>query len=309
MQAPTRPTQRTRTSSRPWRAFWFAGALAAAIALLTLTPLGTYAGNWLTIFEPKHFVGVTLSQADIHDLGGIARLQRYGTLREISRPHALEVSGKSAAAARSRLSLRLPASLPDNVPHQARYEVISRGSADFTFNAARAKRSGTAPAMPAQVDGTTLQLTVGPAVVATFGDQRALHAYERKHVKGYGPSASLSGAMPPALVVAQAPTPRLTSDKASVQDVIEYLAAQRGVPARVAAQIKAISDPASTLPLPIPVNRANADSVRVQGVDGLAIGDNTGVGSGVVWQKDGIVYAVAGSLPMTQILDIANSLR
>jgi hypothetical protein len=176
--------------------------------------------------------------------------------------------------------------LPDNVPHQARYEVISRGSADFTFNAARAKRSGTAPAMPAQVDGTTLQLTVGPAVVATFGDQRALHAYERKHVKGYGPSASPSGAMPPALVVAQ-----------------------RGVPARVAAQIKAISDPASTLPLPIPVNRANADSVRVQGVDGLAIGDNTGVGSGVVWQKDGIVYAVAGSLPMTQILDIANSLR
>jgi hypothetical protein len=49
--------------------------------------------------------------------------------------------------------------------------------------------------------------------------------------------------------------------------------------------------------------------VQVQGTSGLAVGDNTGIGSGVIWEKDGVVYGVAGALPESQILAIANSLQ
>jgi len=47
----------------------------------------------------------------------------------------------------------------------------------------------------------------------------------------------------------------------------------------------------------------------VQNVDGLALGDNTGLGAGVIWIKGNTVYAVAGTLKQSQILVIANNLH
>ena len=41
----------------------------------------------------------------------------------------------------------------------------------------------------------------------------------------------------------------------------------------------------------------------------MALGDNTGVGSGVVWVKDGFVYLVAGSLKQSDAINIANNLK
>jgi hypothetical protein len=50
-------------------------------------------------------------------------------------------------------------------------------------------------------------------------------------------------------------------------------------------------------------------SVQVQGVPGYAVGDNTGLGSGVIWEKGGIIYGVAGTLSQDAVLSVANSLR
>ena len=47
----------------------------------------------------------------------------------------------------------------------------------------------------------------------------------------------------------------------------------------------------------------------MQGVDGVALGDNTGVGSAVVWIKGGHVWVVAGSIKQSDALDIANNLK
>ena len=41
----------------------------------------------------------------------------------------------------------------------------------------------------------------------------------------------------------------------------------------------------------------------------VALGDNTGVGSGVVWVKDGYVYVVVGSIKQSDAIDIANNLK
>jgi hypothetical protein len=44
-------------------------------------------------------------------------------------------------------------------------------------------------------------------------------------------------------------------------------------------------------------------------VDGVAVGDNTGLGAGVIWIKSGTVYGVAGTLKQDAILAIANGLK
>jgi hypothetical protein len=113
----------------------------------------------------------------------------------------------------------------------------------------------------------------------------------------------------PKLLVAQAPAPRVSSTGASAREIEAYLLAQPGVPAQLAAQIAAIGDPSTTLPIPIPIDKAYASPVTVQGARGLAMGDNTGLGSGVIWERGGMIYAVAGALPMQTVLTVANSMQ
>jgi hypothetical protein len=143
--------------------------------------------------------------------------------------------------------------------------------------------------MPANIDGSTLYLTVGPAVVESFGVS--------------------AGQQLPSLVIAQARVPRVQSTGVSVRQLEEYLLIQPGISPTLAAQIRAIGDPSQTLPIPIPANLATSHSVTVQGVQGVAIGDSSGLGSALIWVKDGVVYAVGGTLTENQVLQVANSLR
>jgi hypothetical protein len=107
--------------------------------------------------------------------------------------------------------------------------------------------------------------------------------------------------------VAKAPT--VGSDGATVAEIQGYLLSQPTVSPALAAQIRAMGDPASTLPVPIPVGQAAAKNVGVHGTTGLFVGDSTGLGSGVLWQQNGLVYIVAGTLTEAETLAIANSLK
>ena len=77
----------------------------------------------------------------------------------------------------------------------------------------------------------------------------------------------------------------------------------------MAAAIRSIGDPTTTLPIPVPIEYATSSKVTVQGVQGVALGDNTGLGSGVIWIKDGNVFAVAGPLKQSDVLDVARNLK
>jgi hypothetical protein len=153
--------------------------------------------------------------------------------------------------------------------------------------------------MPANIDGSKLFITGGPAVVSFYDD-------------GTTPTGA-TGASPftgmPKLIVAQGKPPVVQSDGVTVEQLQSYLLAQPGISPQLAAQIRAIKDPSSTLPIPIPVDMATSKKVTVQGVEGIFVGDSTGLGSAVIWQKEGIVYGVAGTLTEQQVLAVANSLR
>jgi hypothetical protein len=95
----------------------------------------------------------------------------------------------------------------------------------------------------------------------------------------------------------------------SAAELEQYLLAQPGISPDLAAAIKAIGDPTSALPIPVPVNKASAHSISVQGVQGLAVADSTGLGGGLVWIKNGTIYGVAGTYTESQLIAFANSLH
>jgi hypothetical protein len=108
-------------------------------------------------------------------------------------------------------------------------------------------------------------------------------------------------------VIAQTRVPTVDSTGATAAELEDYLLSQPGVPPDIAAQIRAIKDPSSTLPIPIPKGLATTEQVQVNGVQGLLI--KAVLGAGVVWQKNGVIYAVGGQLTPEQVLAIATSLH
>jgi hypothetical protein len=271
------------------------------------------AGNLIKIFEPERVVGVPLN---LSSLGSLPDLAAYGTVSVVKEPAGTDVGSREAAAAASGLRLLAPETMA-GVKGDPVFTVISAGSGSFTFDLARAKAATGGSDLPASLDGTTLFVTGGPAVIETVGgpshtgsDIAPDTGTEAAGVTGREKIdvAAILGRLPD-LVIVQMKAPVVSSDGPSVHDYEEALLGLPGIPADLAAQIRALGDPSSTLPVPIPVELAASHSVDVNGVKALAIGDNTGVGSGVVWQANGMVYAVGGTLTENQVLEIARSMH
>jgi hypothetical protein len=294
--------------SGPW--LIAATAAAAAVCLLAFTPVGTYAQNFLTIFEPEQFVALPVSRSEIVSLPD---LTRFGTMTQRVAPQVRDVSGQAAAAALAGFPVEVPTWLPTGTPAVARYAVTSGSDSTFTFSAR--KMSAMAPhgrplaTMPRALDGAMLELRTRPAVILAYGEPvSSLRGSESSSRRNANDDESRGRDFPP-LVVVQAPVPSVRSTGATVAEIEEYLLHQPGVSPALAAQIRAIGDPATTVPIPIPIDRAFGQRVRVQGVDGLGIGDDTGVGGIVIWQRNGMIYGVAGQLRQRDILAIAESMR
>jgi hypothetical protein len=298
----------TRGGSEPRRVavnIWLRGlAAAATVALVaTLLTVSGLAETILTIFEPKQLVAVPIT---VTDLSGATSFGAFGTLTWTEQPKPYDVPDLSTAARDSGMKVLVPDNLPAGVgpPH---YGVMNKTTATFTFSADRTRQAAAAqqrtpPPMPANIDGSKLFITGGPAVVAYYADTS--NPTGASGASGASPFAGM-----PKLVVAQGKPPVVQSDGVTVEQLQNYLLAQPGISPQLAAQIRAIKDPSSTLPVPIPVDMASSKKVTVQGVEGIFVGDSTGLGSAVIWQKDGIVYGVAGTLTEQQVLAVANSLH
>jgi hypothetical protein len=258
----------------------------------------------LTIFEPKQVTAVPITSTDIAT--AVNGLTTYGTLTWSTPPKPYDVPDAATAAKDSGLTVLVPSQLPAGVSQSsARYGVMPRTTATFTFSAdqtrqAASRLSRTPPPMPANIDGSKLFITGGPGVVQYYADDATAPA---------AGTANTPFAGMPKLIIAQGKGPVVQSDGVTVEQLQQYLLAQPGITPALAAQIKAIKDPSSTLPIPIPVDMASSKTITVQGVQGVFIGDSTGLGSAVIWSKDGLVFGVAGTLSEAEILKVANSLR
>lgn len=288
-------------------AFWSACAAALLVVLVLGTPLRSVAAGFLAIFEPRQFVALPISRSETEHMRALPDLAKYGTMREIVHQRRATAANAARAAALAQFLVRVPAFVPAGLP-APEYRVISRSTGAFTFDAAKAAAAATAagsslPPMPPGLNGSTLETSVGPAVLALYVTPQERASEHRAQLRGEHRRGW------PKLLVAQMPVPTIASNGVSATTIVGYLAAQPGLPPQIAAELRAVADPAATLPIPIPIDRMHAEPVTVQGARGLFVGDNTGVGAGVIWQNRGYVYGVAGTLPVRTILAVANSLH
>ena len=267
----------------------WAGAATAAVVVAVSLSLTGVADTIFQIFEAKQFTAVSVTPGDLQSLGQLAA---FGTVTWSTPPSPRQVASAFEASAATALAAPV-VTLPTGATGTATYAVLDHTTASFSFDAAKAaaaaaKVGRTPPPMPAGIDGSTLTFAGGPAIIVTYGAAQST----------------------PALVVAISKAPTVGSDRASIAQIQGYLLAQPGISPELAAQIRNINDPASTLPVPIPVGQAATKRVTVHGVsNGLFIGDSTGLGSGVIWQQNGLVYLVGGTLTESETLAVANSLR
>lgn len=270
--------------------------LAFAAVLLGVLSASGLAQTLVKIFEPQQFQAIKVSPSDLNRAG---LALDYGKLKWTSGPPDLKpVDSATQAAAQSGLPILAPSSLPSGVPLTVSYAVAPRTTGSYTLNAATLRSSAekarvAVSPMPASIDGSTLYLDAGPALVEIYG--------------GAAPSGSGLLSEAPALVILQTRTPTVSSTGATAQQLVDYLLSQPGVPPEVAAQVRAIKDPSTTFPVFIPAGLATSRQVQVQGVQGLLV--DAGILSGVVWQRNGVIYAVGGQLTPDQVLAIANSLH
>jgi hypothetical protein len=310
-----------RFGPRTLRFGWLTGVAAAAVLALGLgfTPLRSTAANFLAVFEPHTFAPIAVTRGDLEALRGLPELSAFGSSQIGGPASQVATFGDTQSAARFlHRNVLQPHYLPTRFDAGVHVRVTSARSGSFTFQAAKARASAARnhavlPPMPAGIDGSTLYATLGPVVLAVYGDlpaySPALGSMKPGASRFRARLLSRSSNLPSStLAVVQAPAPRVYSSGASVSEIVAYLLAQPGMPADLAAQIRAIGDPSTTLPIPIVLDRSVAQRVPVQGVQGLAIGDETGVGSAVIWQRAGMVYAVTGPLSESELLAVANSL-
>jgi len=272
------------------------GVLAAATVILALVVTGVAQGLF---FRPQSVQVVQVSVADLQSLNGLGD---FGTLTWSTKPEPQLVTSAAEAARVSGLHIPVVGTLPSGVSSDVTYAAMPAAVGVFTFDAAKAaaaaaKAGKTLPAMPAGMDGSKLTVTVGPAVVEIFGNLNA------------GAASDASQLSLPQLVVGSSSAPVVTSSGVTTQQLEDYLLSLPGVSPKLAAAIRAVKDPSTTLPIPIPIEYATSKTVTVQGVDGVAVGDNTGLGAGVIWIKGGTVYGVAGTLKQNVILEIADGLK
>jgi hypothetical protein len=281
-----------RPGSRPM-------VLAFATAVAAIALLVTAIAQDSNTFTPQTLTPVPVTMADMEAL---SQLSAYGTISWTKQPQPHIVTSADDAHNTSGLPVPKVKALPTGVSSTVTYAAMGQATAVFTFSTAKAAAAAaqagkTLPALPAGIDGAQLTVTVGPAVAEIYGN-----------ISKPASGSDITQSNLPQLIVGETTAPVATSSQVTVVQFENYLLSQPGISPELTAAIKAIGDPSTTLPIPIPVQFATSSTQTIQGVQGLALGDNTGVGAGVIWIKNGVVYGVVGTIKRDDAVDIANHL-
>jgi hypothetical protein len=282
--------QPVATRSRDWRSMLRSPVVAVVAALALLTGATAAAANdWLPIFRTEKIAPVTLSQAD---LVAMPDLSAYGDLDMAQEAEFRRVPDAAAAQKASGLALPQVRDLPRGVTGEPAYQVVGKVGATFTFSVEKAAKAAAAvgeplPPPPPGLDGSQFRLTAGPGAAAVWS----------------------GGSQAPALVVARVVAPTAYSTGIAFPTAVGYLLTLPGLPDNVAAHLRGFTGDATTLPLPVNSTYLTASTADVGGRPATVLTSRDGVLAGVVWVRDGVVTAVAGSLSADEVLSVARGLR
>jgi hypothetical protein len=294
-RTPHSPGRRRRTTAATarrgrWRSGLRRPAVAALGAAVVLTGAGVAAAtDWLPIFHTEQVAAVPVNTAELNQLPD---LSAYGDLQVSGDGAPEQVADAATAHDRTGLAVPRVGDLPRGVTGDPVYEVGSQVSATFTFSAAKAGEAASAtgqelPPVPPGLDGSKVRLQAGPGVAEVW-----------KQTSGV-----------PTLVVARLVAPTADSSGVPFDTVRDYLLSLPGLPAGLAAQLRAFPADASTLPLPVPADLVTTSSADVAGSEASVLTSRDGIMSAVVWVNDGVLTGVGGSLSADEVLAVARGLR
>jgi hypothetical protein len=111
------------------------------------------------------------------------------------------------------------------------------------------------------------------------------------------------------MVVARAVAPTAESSGIPFATARDYLLSLPSLPEDVAAQLRRFAAEGDTLPVPVLSEELESSRADVGGAPATVLRSRDGSMAGVVWVRDGVVNAVAGSLSEEEVLSVARGLR
>jgi hypothetical protein len=308
-KAPTQVLPAKKATTQKWyrtRRAWLIAAVVTVLLALVLFPnSGVFANQLFSLFRIQQFQSVQITRQDIQTLSSrpIPSLEDLGSLQ--TQAGSLQIHDnltETQAAQMVNYPILLPHYLPQGIPNDPDFGVMDSGHALFTFSASQAhdyfvKNGYGNVSIPANLDGATFDITTSAGVVIAYGNQAETQ-----------------------FMVVEVPSPVISATgKASLQDLRDFVLSLPGLPPQLVAQLKQIDLNSGVVPLPIPAG-IGSQSITVHGTTGLLLTSNISTtiaqiksfpaGSATVWQVQGIIYAVGGTVSDTnQLLTSANSLR
>ncbi|MGE0543971.1 MAG: anti-sigma factor [Dehalococcoidia bacterium] len=291
---------------RRWRVAVAGMAAALALIAFAVTPPGReVTAQIMSQFRSERFEAVPLTAVQLENLAKtLAQLEQVGTVEGVEAlgNGAMEVDSVAEAEQLAGFALKQPdaATLPqgyDATP--STISVIPAATARFTFDDAKARAYfqsiGRAEVeLPPRFDGASIVVNTPPVVLMLFTRD--------------GASGPADFAIP--LVVGQAGT--LTVDAAggvTLEELRDFLLDLPGLSPETVTQLRNIQDWQSTIPIPVPVDLVSWRRTTVAGGPGLALADTMGIGSVLIWQRDGFMHGVGGVGSPGDIQRIADGLR
>jgi hypothetical protein len=302
--APVPLRRRGRLARLDARTRGVAAALVAAVVLVGLvaTPGGrAAAAGFLAQFRSQQFQVVSLDAHQSTQIGDVVNeLLEIGvfagdSLEEagFGEPRAAADLAEAGRVAGFAVPAVDPSVLPAGVGRTPnRILVTPARETRIIFDRDRAldylRRNGRPDArLPERYDRTQLVVQVPAAVVQQF--------------------AGRDGG--PAVLVGKAGTLGLdTEGGASLEELRELVLGLPGLPAETVAQLRAIDDWRTTLPLPVPADQVRWRPATVGGAEAFSFADQTGRLHALLWQRGGYIWGVAGVLDSDEARDVADSL-
>jgi hypothetical protein len=315
----------SRRSGHAGRRLVLPGAAAVLIVVTALTPAGRGAvAGVLDVFRGTRLQPVAVDAtawAASFGPDDARALEALGTVDTSRLSEPDEVA--DAAAAEATAGIRAPkvTERPD------RYVAMAPGTARLTLVA----KPGNG--VPAELDGATLLVDVPGAIGAVYGPAAGPSGRGSGEVgpsgrgsgevgpsgrgsgevgpsgRGSGqdrPSGRASGKLDaPRLVVGHTGPLVIRAEGAPLETVRSFVLSREELPADLRAQLAAIGDWRSTIPVPVPRGGPGWDETEVAGRPAIAFGDDSGVGAFVVRQDPDGVTVVGGRIGVSRALDLA----
>lgn len=277
---------------------WGLALATAFLALLfAFAPVRTAFGQFLGVFRVHKFAAIRIDPANLERLDQASTLgpEMFGSLEVLKEPAPAQIVSLEAARAAVPFPLRTFGWLPQSAQGvDFAIRLSDSGEARLTLdgaqvNAALALLGHDDLALPPELDGATATFTMPPAVeIMTEGQHRSVTLVQME-----SPTVNIPAPVDPNLLG---------------EIGLRVLGFAPDEARRLAAQINW----ADTLVLPLPADAAQYQEVQVDGATGLFIRERSETGTPeamILWQRGGVVYALSGKVPLSDMLSMVEDLR